>query len=91
LGFIKQTWEYFSLQFVIRVDSVNTDFDNFVILDDFEVLGAGGCGQLGVEAAQRGWLANGGLYTTPMLSALLNRPIHSAKVFDPALSQDCLR
>nr|CAD2125998.1 unnamed protein product [Meloidogyne enterolobii] len=69
--------------FVFQVQSVNKDFDNFVLLDDIEMVtdhSSAYCGQLGADiAAHKGWLSDGGMFTAQMLNTLLNRPIHSAK------------
>uniref|UniRef100_A0A1I8BMJ0 MAM domain-containing protein n=1 Tax=Meloidogyne hapla TaxID=6305 RepID=A0A1I8BMJ0_MELHA len=71
------------LEFVFRVQNVNKDFDNFVLLDDIEMVtdqSSAYCGQLGADiSANKGWLSDGGLFTAPMLNTLLNRPIHSAR------------
>lgn len=66
--------------FAIRVDNVNPDFDNFVILDDFELIGPGAerCGTHNIPNIHNDLLLDG-LYTTPILSVLLNRPVQSAK------------
>uniref|UniRef100_A0A915NFU8 Uncharacterized protein n=1 Tax=Meloidogyne floridensis TaxID=298350 RepID=A0A915NFU8_9BILA len=69
--------------FVFQVQNVNKDFDNFVLLDDIEMVtdhSSAYCGQLGADiAAHKGWLSDGGMFTAQMLNTLLNRPIHSAK------------
>ncbi|KAI3410490.1 hypothetical protein GPALN_004591 [Globodera pallida] len=59
-----------------RVDSVNIDFDNFVLVDDFEVGGGDQCGDLAAKSENK--LLDQFL-PVPMLSSLLSRPIHSAQ------------
>lgn len=61
-------------QYVFRIDNVNSDFDNFVIIDDIEY-DAVMCSE-----ASNALDLGKNFYTTPMLSALLNRPVYSANV-----------
>lgn len=63
-----------SFQYAFRVDSTNSDFDNFIIIDDIEYQ-ATMCSEA-VNALDLG----GEFYTAPLLSSLPNRPIHSASV-----------
>uniref|UniRef100_A0A915ERT2 MAM domain-containing protein n=1 Tax=Ditylenchus dipsaci TaxID=166011 RepID=A0A915ERT2_9BILA len=58
--------------YAFRIDQSNADFDNFVIIDDIEYEGTM-CSEA-INALDLG----GEFYTTPLLSSLLNRPIHSA-------------
>lgn len=67
-------YTYKNFKYVFRIDNVNSDFDNFVIVDDIEYDAV-----LCSEASNALDLGKN-FYTTPMLSALLNRPIYSPNV-----------
>ncbi|KAF7638170.1 hypothetical protein Mgra_00002396 [Meloidogyne graminicola] len=67
--------------FVFLVQNVNKDFDNFVLLDDIEMVTdkySSNCGDSS-DMINKGWLSDKGIFTTPMLNTLLNRPIHYSK------------
>ncbi|KAL3110696.1 hypothetical protein niasHT_010708 [Heterodera trifolii] len=59
-----------------RIENVNIDFENFVIIDDIEVAGGDQCGDLAAKLENK--LLDQFL-PVPMLSSLLSRPIHSAQ------------
>ncbi|VDK71505.1 unnamed protein product [Litomosoides sigmodontis] len=71
----------------IEVKSVNSDYDNFIAIDDISYE-ATFCSE-----AVNAWDLGDNFYPTPMLSALMQRPIFSAKDLDCSFERravDCM-
>lgn len=62
------------MQITIEVKSINSDYDNFIAIDDISYE-ATFCSE-----AVNAWDLGRNFYPTPMLSALMQRPIFSTKV-----------
>ncbi|KAM3726164.1 putative competence-damage inducible protein [Dirofilaria immitis] len=71
----------------IEVKSINSDYDNFIAIDDISYE-ATFCSE-----AVNAWDLGGNFYQTPMLSALMQRPIFSTKDLDCSFEKravDCM-
>lgn len=69
-----QTFCFNLLQLTIEVKSINSDYDNFIAIDDISYEA------IFCSEAVDAWDLGGNFYPTPMLSALMQRPIFSTKV-----------